>query len=286
MNVKNALKKAERLLRESGSPSPRLDGEVLLGWCLSAGRISLYAHPERLLTEDEHERFNHALARRSAGEPVAYIVGTKEFWSLSLDVSKDVLIPRPDTEAVVEETLELMNRFSSSGGNVLEIGTGSGAISIALAREAPGRIIVATDTSEKALAVAVNNARKHGVENRIFFICGDLFGPLRKKFDIVCANPPYIAEDAWRSLPRGVRDFEPREALVAGPDGTEFHGQLIDKAQSLLTGGGWLVMEIGDGQRRNVEELFFGSGAYDSVRSRRDMTGKDRVMAGRKKTRR
>lgn len=283
MDVKNRLRKAERQLRESGSPSPRLDGEVLLGWCLGVGRISLYAHPERLLNDSEQERFSRALARRSSGEPVAYIVGTKEFWSLSLDVSDDVLIPRPDTEAVVEITLELMNRIPPPEGKILEIGTGSGAISIALARESPHRMIVATDASEKALVLARHNARKHGVEDRIFFLCGDLFGPLGEIFDIVCSNPPYIAEEAWRSLPRGVRDFEPREALVAGPEGTEFHKQLIEGAQPLLIDGGWLVMEIGDGQRGMVEELYLASGAYDQVHSRPDMTGQDRVMAGRKK---
>ncbi|MCK9230083.1 MAG: peptide chain release factor N(5)-glutamine methyltransferase [Syntrophales bacterium] len=283
MNVKSTLRNAEALLRESGSPSARLDGEVLLGWCLDVGRISLHAHSERFLTDDERERFGRALARRSKGEPVAYIVGEKEFWSLSMTVSNDVLIPRPDTETVVEETLELLNGIPPPEGKILEIGTGSGAIGIALAREAPGRIIVATDTSEAALALAINNARKHGVDDRIMFLCGDLFGPLEEKFDIVCSNPPYIADNAWQSLPRGVRDFEPREALVAGPEGTGFHKRLIDEAHLFLIDGGWLIMEIGDGQRRQVDELFEDSGLYDRIHSRRDMTGRDRVMAGRKK---
>lgn len=284
MNVKRVLQEAEQSLLESGSPSPRLDGEVILCSCLGVERISLYAHGDRVLTENELERFNRDLERRVEGEPVSYIVGGKEFWSLFLAVTKDVLIPRPETETLIEETLDIMSITSGLEVNILEIGTGSGAISIALCRERPDIFIAATDLSIKALYLARLNAFTHGVGDRIFFLCADLFEPLSGKFAIVLSNPPYITEDNWNSLPRGIRDFEPKRALVAGTRGTEFHSMLIQGAASVLVDGGWLIMEIGEGQRMEVEQLLTESNRYDQFRTRMDMAGKERVVAARKRS--
>ncbi len=281
MNVKEILREAKRRLRKSGSPSPDVDGEVLLGWCLGWERTALFSHPERRLDPVEMRNFHDALGRRERGEPVAYITGKKEFWSLSLVVTKDVLIPRPDTETVVEAALECMH---GRKGLVLDVGTGSGAIAIALAAEMPGNTVVAVDCNEEALRLASVNAQANGVAEKIFFICADLFPPGGKKFAMIVSNPPYIDEATFATLPAGVREFEPREALVAGPRGTEYHQRLIEGAPSRLEAEGWLVMEIGHGQRDDVERLFRESRHYDQIYCRKDLAGLDRVVAGRKGT--
>lgn len=281
MNVKEILREAKRRLRESGSSSPDLDGEVLLGWCLGCERTALFSHPERRLDPVEMRNFHDALDRRERGEPVAYITGKKEFWSFSLVVTKDVLIPRPDTETVVEAALECMY---GRKGLVLDVGTGSGAIAIALAVEMPENRVVAVDYNEAALRLASFNAKTNGVAEKIFFICADLFPPPGKKFAMIVSNPPYIDEATFAMLPGTVREYEPKGALVAGPLGTEYHQRLIEGAVSRLEDEGWLVMEIGDGQRDEVERIFRESRQYDQICCRKDLAGLDRVVAGRKGT--
>ncbi|MCK9274424.1 MAG: peptide chain release factor N(5)-glutamine methyltransferase [Syntrophales bacterium] len=283
VNVATLLGIADRYLKMAGATSPRLDAEVLLAKCLDLEIIQLYTYPDRMLDGDEEACFSKYLERRIKGEPVAYITGEKEFWSISLKVTRDVLIPRPDTETVVEEVIHIARYDSLKKGNILEIGTGSGAISLALATELPEAGIYAADISERALKVAKENAFSNNLGHKITFFCSNLFSPLESKFDIVVSNPPYIAEEEFLSLPREVRQNEPRAALIAGPQGTEFHEMLIKGALSVLHPGGWLVMEIGDNQKKAVGNLFEESGGYESIRFRLDYSGRQRVAAGRKR---
>lgn len=281
MNVLTALHQAVTILTARGIETARMDAEVLLSHCLRVNRSSLYAFPERMLNEQEIHEFISMIRRRERGEPVAYITGQKEFWSLCFLVNPHVLIPRPETEILVEEVLKIC-RSSYELPRILEIGTGCGAISIALAHELKRVLIVATDVSNDALQVARENARRHGVEQAIFFRHGNLFQPVSETFDVVVSNPPYISSEEFYHLPADVRDFEPREALVGGHDGFFFHREISMQAPAYLVKGGWLLMEIGFGQRAGVEEILRASGRYSKIFFREDYAGVPRVSIAKK----
>ena len=280
MNIRDILRQAATELTESGSGSPRLDAEVLLAAYLKTERLELYKAPEKLLGEEEIAGFGKWLSRRLAGEPVAYIVGAKEFWSLLFEVNREVLIPRPETEILVEEALLAANNMPGEL-RILEIGVGSGAVSVALARELPAARLVATDISAAALAVARRNALAHGVADRIDFLCGDLYAPVVGAFDLIVSNPPYIAADEFAQLPRGVRDFEPGLALIAGEGGTARHREIIAGSRRHLRKGGWLLMEMGAGQKELIAELLDKSGIYEANAVRCDYGGVERVIKAR-----
>jgi release factor glutamine methyltransferase len=214
---------------------------------------------------------------------VAYILGKKEFWSLPFEVNTGVLIPRPETEAVVEEVLLIAAEIASGRIDILDVGTGSGAIVISLAAELPQAVITAVDISFPTLLTARKNACTHGVDGRTVFICGNLCEPLRGKFDIVVSNPPYIAEKDYETLDEDVRKYEPRRALVAGPIGTEVHAALIRGGVSVLKRGGWLVMEMGAGQEHDIEGMFAASGFFGNSRCRKDYAGIPRVIIAQRK---
>ncbi len=280
-DIRTALQRAARDLNASGSPSPRLDAEVLLMHLLGIDRLQLLLRPEMELTGEEDAGFSRWIERRSLGEPVAYILGEKEFWSLRFEVGREVLIPRPETECLIEEVL----RFYRPPGKdlrVVDIGTGSGAIGVVLARELPAARVAATDISPGALAVARRNASAHGVSARMDFVQGDLFASFSGDFDIVCSNPPYIREEEYDLLPEGIRKFEPPEALMAGPDGVAFHRTIIREGAHRLRAGGRVFLEIGEGQREAVEALFEETGDYDDISFRKDYGGIDRVVSARK----
>jgi release factor glutamine methyltransferase len=274
MTCSQLLKEAESRFGTEGISTPGLDAQVLLAYCVGRDRQSLYAHPEKELSCAEVERFRSMVARRMKGEPVAYITGGKEFWSLTFEVTPDVLIPRPDTEILVEEVLRLFGREEV---RILEIGTGSGAISVALASELEQASITATDSSPEALVVAGRNAVNNNVGKRISFLCGDLFEPVRGTFDAIVSNPPYISEGEFNLLAPEVREYEPRRALVAGGEGTEFHRRLIQGARPFLADGGWLAMELGAGQRDTLEKILQNSDYCDIV-FHRDYAGVERVV--------
>ncbi|MFZ3056511.1 MAG: peptide chain release factor N(5)-glutamine methyltransferase, partial [Smithella sp.] len=215
--------------------------------------------------------------------PVAYITGRKEFWTFTLEVNKDVLIPRPDTEVIVEETLEICRKLDSSEINILDIGTGSGAIALTLATEISNARIVATDISAAALALAKKNACALKLDNKIDFCQGNLFEPVEGVFDIIVCNPPYISAQDYDDLPAGVKDYEPSIALLAGKSGLEFYEKLIYQAAEFLQKNGWLLMEIGAKQENEVQEIIEESGFYDSIEMRKDYAGLPRVMRARRK---
>jgi len=280
MHCSQLLEEAESRFGTEGVPTPGLDAQVLLAHCIGRDRRFLYAHPEKGLSYAEVTRFRSLVARRIKGEPVAYITGRKEFWSLTFEVTPDVLIPRPDTEILVEEVRRLCRQGGEKGARILEIGTGSGAISVALASELEQVSITATDCSPEALAVAGRNALNNSVGEKISFLCGDLFGPAGGTYDIIVSNPPYISEEEFNLLTPEVREYEPRRALVAGPEGTEVHRKLVQGAGRFLEKGGWLAMELGAGQRDAVEKMLHESDYCDIV-FHRDYAGIERVVLAR-----
>jgi len=276
-DVKHVLK--ESVPELAASVSPRLDAEVLLAHVLKIERPDLYRYPDKVLSEEESERFQECLARRRKGEPVAYITGNKEFWSLPFKVNKHVLIPRPDTEILVEETIRVCKEHNCR--KLLEIGTGSGAVSVALAATLHNITITATDISQQALDTALENATLNGVGDRIHFLKGSFFEPVGECFDVIISNPPYIAESDFDRLPLGVRGFEPANALIAGPEGTEFHRILIEKGRDCLNPHGWILMEFGAGQESQLEGMLKDS-HYNEIGFTKDLSGFYRVIKGRK----
>jgi release factor glutamine methyltransferase len=261
------------LLRESGLP--RLEAELLLCSILGCERVRLIARAEEAVDSSRARSAHARFARRRAGEPVSYITGWREFYGLALRVTPEVLIPRPETERLVELALERLPLGAPA--RVLELGTGSGAIAIALASERPGLAIVATDVSEAALALARRNARDHGVE--IAFVLSDWFDALGpEQFDLIVSNPPYVAAgDAH--LERGDVRFEPRLALVGGGDGLACIREIAARAQNRLRRGGSLLMEHGYDQRDRCVELLRTQG-YAEVADFHDLAGWPRACAG------
>ena len=262
------------LLRESGLPRP--EAELLLRSALGCERAYLIAHPEEVVDSSRARSAQDGFARRRNGEPVSYVTGLREFYGVALRVTPDVLIPRPETERVVELALERLPRGSPA--RALELGTGSGAVAVALANERPGLGIVATDVSEAALAVARQNAQRHGLE--IEFVLSDWFEALGPGwFDLIVANPPYVAAgDAH--LERGDVRFEPRLALVGGEDGLDCIRKIAADARTRLRSGGWLLLEHGYDQKDRCVELLLELG-YADVGDFRDLAGWPRVCAGR-----
>lgn len=282
MNIASVLNKSVLSLKNQGIANPLLDAEVLLCALLKKGRTILYSHPGKHITEKEYEEYQQWIERRKHGEPVAYIVGKREFWSLPFEVSRHVLIPRPETEILVEEVLKICEGGGIKTPRILEIGTGCGAISVSLASELKGAHIVATDISWEAIKVAKKNAHNNGVENQISFLIGDLFQPVSGKFDIIVSNPPYISEEEYDHLPSEVREFEPKSALLAGTVGTEFHRAIIREGVFYLETGGSLLMEMGAGQKDRIENMLKESDLYDNIAFRADYASINRVSIARR----
>jgi release factor glutamine methyltransferase len=284
MNISNALSEAIQVLKSCRSASPGLDAEVLLSACLKKDRTRFRIDHEQSLTENELQEFRRCIERRRSGEPVAYILGRKEFWSLPFEINKHVLVPRPETEILVEEALKVCSGMKTGNLRILEIGTGCGAISVSLAHELKNAKITATDISQEAIKVASRNAQINDVANQIFFLQGNLFEPVSGKFDIIVSNPPYISRDEYDRLPAEVRDFEPEAALLSGAHGTLFHGEIIKAGGNHLKPGGWSFMEIGAGQKDRVEYMLNESNLYDNIAFRDDYAGIKRVAIARRVT--
>jgi len=282
-NIHNLLKETEDRFRKINIALPGLDAEILLSFYLKKDRSTLYTNREYIPTDKEMREYENGVARRLRGEPVAYITGRKEFWSLDLEINDKVLIPRPETEILVEQVLRLVKKWKLVNGKILEIGTGSGAISIALASELEKARFFAIDISIDAVKIAKRNAGRNGVEKLVSFVCGNLFEPFSEKFDFIISNPPYISEKEFQCLPAEVRNFEPEEALLAGPKGIEFHRELVKKGADYLKRKGWLVMEIGYGQSHAVERILKETQKYDLMRFRTDYAGIKRVAEAQRK---
>jgi len=259
-----------------------MNAELLLMFTLGCDRAYLYAHPERELAADEASRYESALTERARGVPAQYITGHQEFWGMDLIVTAAVLIPRPETEHVVETVLDLVGRalLPASSLHIADVGTGSGCIALALAKELPQAEIHATDISAAALEIARANATRHQLESRIHFVEHDLLAGFETDyFDIIVSNPPYVGESEEDQVQLEVRKFEPRNAVFAGPTGVEVIARLIPQARAALRPGGWLVMEISgtivDEVRRLLQD-------WKDVQIRADLQSIPRVVQARK----
>jgi len=284
--VRRVLMDSSQFLRDAGIESACLDAEVLLGHALDKEKADIYLGMESTLNDIDEEIFRELLTRRAKGEPVAYITGHKEFWSLDFVVTPDVLIPRPETELVVELTLEVAIMATTKAPlKILDIGTGSGVIAIALAKELPAAEIWAVDVSAAALNIAEINAQRHGVAERIKLLDGDLFDPfteLGHRFDVIVSNPPYVLSKEIANLGREVRDWEPKMALDGGPDGLDCYRQIIGGAHTYLAPEGRVLLEIGEDQGTAVAGLFVPAGRFEAATIFQDYAGKDRVIGASK----
>lgn len=259
------------------SDTPMLDAEVLLAQAMNQARSYLRARLDLSMTNEQACLFESFLVRRVLGEPVAYITGHKEFWSLDFIVDQHTLIPRPDTEILVEAALSLFPDKQQKL-KAADLGTGSGAIALALASERPHWQIDAVDCSQKALSIASNNAQRLGLMNVSFFT-GNWFTALPLDgFDLVVSNPPYLAETEWPQYQAGL-DYEPYQALVSGEDGLDGVREICHQAHHYVRAGGWLVLEHGHEQGLKVRDLMVRAG-YESVKTLRDLAGRDRVTLG------
>lgn len=267
--------------RGRGVESARLDAELLLSEALGLDRIRLIVESRRPLAPAELGTFRELIKRRRAGEPIAYILGRREFFGLSFRVDARVLIPRPDTEALVEVALE-RTEHRYMFGNALDLCTGSGCVAVSFAKRRPTWRVTASDLSEPALALAFENAQRLGTVFGMRFVAGDLLAPLAadERFDLITANPPYIPEADVAALPAGVRDFEPKLALSAGADGLSVIRRILAEGVGRLQPGGVLAIEVQYDQAPRVAELFAGAGLV-AIEKRRDLGGHERVVSGR-----
>jgi release factor glutamine methyltransferase len=286
LTISELLRKTTGYLKDKGSSSPRLDAEVLMTEVLGLSRVELYTNYEQPLTPPEVDRYRELIRRRSVGEPVAYILGRAPFRNLTLSVDRNVLIPRPETEQVVDIAVQyLMEGNWPTPPIVLDLGTGSGAIAISIARGFPEARVTATDASANAMELARENARTAGAADRIEFVHSDMFDALDPltTFDLIVSNPPYVSEEEWETLAPDVRDYEPREALFGGIDGLDYLRRLAVEAPQFLKPHGALVMEIGHLQGPAVLELMHASDLYRAVRVGQDYAGHDRIVVGQRK---
>jgi release factor glutamine methyltransferase len=293
-----ALARAVRRMEAAGLPTSRRDAELLVEWAAETSRVGLYTHPEIPLTAPQFERLRRAIRRRAEGYPLAYLLGEQEFYGRRFQVSEAVLIPRADTETVVELALQLVAEWC--GPAVLDVGTGSGCIGITLACERPDSRVTLTDLSDDALEVAAGNAQHLGVADRVSLILADLVSPAAApvwkgpsrflatswpggaRFDLIVSNPPYVACDDHR-VAQEVRQWEPAAAVFSGPSGYEVHQRLLAEAKSVLAPDGRLVLEIGQGQEPEVADLAVSHG-WELLQARRDLAGITRALAFKRRS--
>ncbi len=262
-------------------PNPELDAKILLCESASISIEQFHAMPEKKVTKNQADLFSHLIKKRLQGFPLAYLTEKKEFWSLVFAVNSEVLIPRPETELVVEQVISL----SPQTGTIADIGTGCGNIAVSLATELPKIRVVATDISKKALETALLNAKTYKLDS-IEFYRGNMLVPLRKlkledSCDIIVSNPPYVSEEEWVNLSPEITEHEPKKALVAGQTGVECIKELVNQAPIYLKSGGFLIFEFGVGQKEKVHNIF--GHEWIDVHSYNDFYGIPRVMVARKK---
>ncbi len=276
LTVLEIIKRTTGFFDQRGVESARLNAELLIGHALGLKRMQLYLQFERPLTESELEKIRPLVKRRGNREPLQYIMGETDFFGLKLKVDRRALIPRPETERLVELVGQQMTTPPAS---ILDLGTGSGAIALALARTWPESVVTAVDQSEEALALARENAVAGGLEARVNFLRSDWFAavPAGAMFQLIVANPPYLSDEETAATPPEVKDFEPRAALSAGPDGAADLKRIIQESRPRLSPGGLLACETGIAQHADLAALASAQG-YARVESLRDLTGRDRYL--------
>ena len=281
--VDRLLKWTRGHFESKGLDDARLRAELLLAHALGCRKIDLYTRFDQVPQSEPLSRFREMVKAAARAEPIAYLIGRKEFYSLDFDVTPEVLIPRPETELVVEEALAWIKNRSAEVVNVLDIGTGSGCIAVTLAKRSPGAVVVAADVSPGALAVAQKNAEKHGVASRVRCVEADLLSLPADAippggFDLVVSNPPYVARVNPDALADDVRRFEPALALFGGDDGLEFYRRIAAGIRPVLTPGGGLIVEIGRGQSAAVIETLTRDTGLTHRTTRRDSAGIERTL--------
>lgn len=282
MTISDCLNLKFSQLSDAGIESARLDAEVIISSILQTQRSALFSQDDRVLSDFDLRLIDSAIARRCRGEPVAYIIAKREFWSIEIETTKAVLIPRPETELICDLALEL---FPDKGHKlkILDLCTGSGCIAAALAVEYPSASITATDISEDALIVAHRNLKF--AADRVKILQGDLFAALQsgsERFDLITANPPYIADCEAPSLAREIIEYEPQIALFGGKEGLDFLRRIIENAPGYLENDGCLLLEHGYDQAAEIQSLAQDNGSYSETRSHRDLAGLDRVISLRR----
>jgi release factor glutamine methyltransferase len=284
--VQRILEWTAGFLKQKGIESPRLESELLLAHARKCPRIRLYTEFTALLTDDERVIMRELVQRRAKREPLAYIVGTREFYGRSFDVEAGVLIPRPETETLIDVCLERIPRDEPR--EIIEVGFGSGCIAVTIAKQRPQCSVIATDTSSAAMKIASRNVEKHGVTGRVTLLAGDALEPLRncgRQFDGLVSNPPYIRDDERPGLQPEVGLHEPAEALYAGADGLDVVRKIVSQAPAFMKPGAFLALELDPSQCAAVTTLLIDAG-FQSATTRRDLSGNDRIveatfMAGR-----
>jgi release factor glutamine methyltransferase len=280
--VRRVLEWTTGYLAEHGSESPRLEAEILLAHARRCPRIQLYTHFDDVLADEVRATMRSLVQRRAKLEPVAYLVGHREFFSLDFEVTPDVFIPRPETETLVMETLAVAKQQPAA--RVLDLCTGSGCIAVAIAVNAPRTRVTAVEQSQAALALAHRNAQRHHVAERMQFRQGDLFLPLEpgSRFDVIVTNPPYVASDDTEHLEPGVRLHEPHAALFAGPDGLEVIRRIVAGAPQHLAPGGTLLIEFSPEQSEAVSRLLASGGEYTDITVLPDLSQQARAVRARR----
>ncbi len=282
--IKEILEVTTGYLGKKKIQSPRLSAEILLAHQLNIDRVKLYLRFDQPLHDKEVAGYRSLIKRRLSREPIQYIIGMQEFWSLDFTVGPQVMVPRPETELLVEHALALCRGNRSAKGpcaRILDLGTGCGALAIAIARELEGVAVWASDVSQEALNIARGNAKRHGVEERIKFVLSDLWQGLSNQeltFDIIVSNPPYIKSEAIDSLPPEIRDYEPRQALDGGEDGMVYIRNIIEQAPKHLIPGGWILLEMDPEQTTKALGLIEASNRYREKSRLKDYSRHYRVV--------
>jgi release factor glutamine methyltransferase len=274
-------------LTEKGVDSPRLSAELLLNHVTGLTRIELYTNFNKSLEKPQLNMLRDLVKRAGLHEPVAYLVGKTEFYSMEIDVSPDCIIPRPETELLVQRAIEFL-RTREGLQHVCDLCTGSGCIAVAIAKNFPNVRIVATDISDSALAAAARNVEKYQLGEKIKLLCGDLFEPIVpqldvNKFDLIVCNPPYVSSDEYDKLDKNVKDYEPRKALFAGVDGLDVYRRIIEKVDNYLKVDSVLMLEIGYSQGQAVHELLEQTGLFNEITIEKDFHNNNRIAIAHKK---
>lgn len=275
----------QQMLGHAGVGNAVQETRWLLAYALEMKHHELASRSEQSVTVEQLARVRSVVRRRELREPLQYILGSQEFCGLEFSVTPAVLIPRPETELLIQETLR--EGAFAEGAVLVDVGTGSGCVAVTLATILSGMRIFALDCAPDALSIAKENAERHGASDKIIWLEGDLLNPLRERsvagaVDAIISNPPYIAEGDWAGLQPEVRDYEPRRALVAGAQGIEFHERLIHESKEFLSPGGLLVMELGQGQAPLVRRMAEAAGGYTGIQTVKDEGGIERVLIARR----
>ncbi|MDT8301888.1 MAG: peptide chain release factor N(5)-glutamine methyltransferase, partial [Sedimentisphaerales bacterium] len=285
--IQKLLNWTTQYLTGKGIESPRLSAELLLSHTVGLTRIELYTQFDRPVPPEQLDKLRDLVKRAGQNEPIAYLVGRTEFYSLQLDVTPDCMVPRPETELLVERAIEFLRERPTSTQYVCDLCTGSGCIAVAIANNFTDSRIIATDICDAALAVAVGNIKKHQLNDRITLLCGDLFDPIISgldvnEFDLIVSNPPYVSSAEYEKLDKNVKDYEPKKALFAGVHGLDVYSRIIEKAGQFIKPDGALMLEIGYAQGPAVKELLEQAGDFSEIKIEKDFHNNDRIISALK----